>query len=242
MALLGSVVAAEIKAVIFDCDGTLVDSEHAHFVAGQVCQTQGHQLTWEEYVGYMGKGDLYVAQAFAKRFGCCDQKESMLEEKHRHFERLQHEGLPVISPTVEFLSRLGEKKEKLGLKLAVASAARKADVMCNIRNLGIEHLLDLVLSGADDLQAYSDPTGVNKPKPYIYLHAAKLLGVAPSECVVIEDSPSGVRASVTAGCVTVAVPNLLTQHQDLSLAHVEVISFDSMEIEDFFSMIKELSP
>lgn len=114
--------------------------------------------------------------------------------------------------------------------------------MINLRNLEIEKYFDLVLSGHDDLDEYKhkDPEGVNKPKPYIYLHAAKLLGVKPYECVVIEDSQSGVVAAENAGCIAVAVPNSFTKNQDLSHAHLKIESFANISVSDFFHMVQKI--
>ena len=84
---------------------------------------------------------------------------------------------------------------------------------------------------------YSDPEGVNKPKPYIYLHAAKLLGVSPEGCVVIEDSPPGIAAGVSAGCFTIAVPNDCSRHQDLSEAHLCLESFSNMNYADLLHLL-----
>jgi beta-phosphoglucomutase-like phosphatase (HAD superfamily) len=96
---------------------------------------------------------------------------------------------------------------------------------------------DLILSGHDDLKDYFDSEGTNKPKPYIYLHTAKLLGIAPSQCVVIEDSSSGVSAAVDAGCFTIAIPNAFTKQQDLSRVHLRIQSLDKMDIENFLQMV-----
>ena len=93
--------------------------------------------------------------------------------------------------------------------MGLASASPKDEILLNLQQHQIEHLFDVIISGKDDLSEYNDPEGVNKPKPYIYLHAAKLLDISPQQCVVIEDSRSGVTAGVDAGCFVIAVPNSL---------------------------------
>jgi beta-phosphoglucomutase len=226
-----------IKAVIFDCDGTLIDSEYAHYLAWQYAvQNQGGDLALEEYYFYAGQSLETIASSLSKKTGCnCTEK--IIEDKRKHYHQLQKLGLPSIQPTIDFVYRLVKDKERLGLKFAVASAARKDEILINLKHLGIENLFDIVLSGHDDLTSYNDLEGVNKPKPYIYLHAAKELNVTPDQCVVIEDSRSGVTAGVDAGCFTIAVPNRYTSWQNLSHADLKIESFAKIGIDAFLQMI-----
>lgn len=222
-----------IKAVLFDCDGTLVDSEYAHYLAWRhAVQKQGGDLSLEEYYFYVGQASETNARQLAKKIGkeCADE---IFKDKIGHYKKLQAEGVAPIVATVDFVHRLEKEKERLGLKLGVASAVEKEEILVNLRHLGIENYFDLVLSGFDDLGEYSHPEGVNKPRPFIYLHAMKLLGVKPSECVVIEDSGTGVAASVGAGCITVAVPNNFSCRQDLSRAHLRIDSLADFTVESF---------
>lgn len=86
---------------------------------------------------------------------------------------------------------------------------------------------------------YKDPEGTNKPKPYVYLKAAKMLGIEPRQCIAIEDSRSGISAAVAAGCITVAVPNDFTKRQDLSHAHFKIESFAGLNFNGFLQQIKQ---
>lgn len=230
-----------VKAVIFDCDGTLIDSEHAHYSAWvNVLKNQNVDLSWEDYLYCVGMPDLKVAHYFAQKLNS-DEPLQMLEQKNRSFQELQEEGLPQIESTVDFLRRLASEKERLNLKIGLASAAIKDDIMRNVKHLGIEDILDVILSGVNDLHAYTDPEGVNKPKPYVYLHAAKLLDLAPEQCVVIEDSRTGVSAGVSAGCITVAIPNAVTKDHDLSHAHLMIESLQDVSVDDFLRIVHTVS-
>lgn len=229
----------QIKAIIFDCDGTLVDSEEAHFSAWQrTMQNRNHEFKLEQHLLYAGKPDATIAKLLSQVIGLACHKD-LLAEKHTHFREILKKGLPPIQPTVDFVHKAAKEKERLGLKLGLASAAEKQDILMNLKNLGIEIMFDIVLSGHDDLAAYSDPEGVNKPKPYIYLHAAKLLNLSPQECVVIEDSHTGVTAGKHAGCHTVAVPNRFTRHHDLSAATIKLDTFSHISVEQFLQMISK---
>lgn len=221
-----------IKAVIFDCDGTLVDSEHSHFLGWQhALQKRGSDFTSEDYVILTGKSAEANAQHLAKRVGR-DCAAKILKDKQDYYHALQSKKLPPIEETVNFVRRLAKEKSRLGIKLGVASAAHKNEILLNLKHLEIDHLLDIVISGQDDLGEYFDAEGTNKPKPYVYLHTAKLLGVAPSQCVVIEDSYSGICAGADAGCFTVAIPNRYTVQHDFSRAHLKVDSLEGIGLAE----------
>ena len=227
-----------VKAIVFDCDGTLVDSEHFHFLAWQtVFQQQGRVLTKEFYVDYFsGVGDFEILKIATDQIGL-SYADKLLAQKHKFFHEYQKAGIASIASTVEFATQLFQQKEKRGLKLAVASGAKKEEIIHHLKSLNIEHYFDIVLSGRDDLSEYQDPEGINKPKPYVYLKATKLLGAAPHECIAIEDSKTGVSSAVDAGCITIAVPNQYTQGHDLSRAHIILDSFAGLSVDDFFNKI-----
>lgn len=228
-----------IKAVIFDCDGTLVDSEHAHYAGWkQALQKHGQDFSIEEYYPYVGRPTALIAKALSKKIGKECAKE-IVRDKLECFFAMQGKGLPPIHHTVDFVCKLAVEKKQRNLKLGVASAAGHDEISAHLKSLGIAHLFDVILSGQDDLTDYHDPEGVNKPKPYVYLHMAKVMNILPSECIVIEDSCSGVTAGSSAGCVTIAVPNSYSRCQDFSLADLKIESFAGIDVEMFFNMIKE---
>lgn len=228
---------ADVKAVLFDCDGTLVDSEHAHYLSWkQALLNLGSDLTLEEYYPYVGKPAEINARLLAEKIDK-DCPELILKMKKDYYQEFRKEGLPPISSTVDFLKCLAEKKESLGIKIGLCSAAGKEEIASNLRHLQIAHLFDIILSGQEDLDLYSDPEGVNKPKPYIYLHAMKMLGVTSDYTVVIEDSLPGVTAARAAGCFTIAIPNEYTRGQDFCHANLRLESLKNIDIQSFLGMI-----
>lgn len=227
------------KAIIFDCDGTLIDSEEAHFMSWNFALKKQNMepYSFEEYRHFVGGAIDKTAYLFAeKREKLCPEK--LIEDKKEHFISLRQKGLLGILPTVQFVRRLSARKRQLGLKLAIASAAHTEEILFHVRHLGIESAFDVILSGVDDLADYFDEEGVNKPKPYIYLEVAKRLACLPAECVVVEDSSTGVKAAVDAGCTVIAVPNKYTQNHDLSCAHLQIASFENVSADTwpFFEM------
>ena len=225
-----------IKAVIFDCDGTLIDSEMNHYLAWkEVLARRDVPFSMNEYYSLIGRSGESIAKLFSKQLNNSNFHD-LFNEKREAYLKTSQENLSPIHGTVNFLKELAGIKNKLGLKLAVASAATTLELSKNIAYLGVKDMLDEIISGHDDLKGYSDPEGVNKPKPYIYLHTAKLLNVLPEECIVIEDSQSGVAAAVHAGCFTIAAPNPYTKSHDLSLAHKRIESFRDVNVNQFLDL------
>jgi HAD superfamily hydrolase (TIGR01509 family) len=226
------------KAVLFDCDGTLIDSEYAHYLSWKEALARlGGDLTEEEYVAYAGKSAKTNAELLSQKVEEANP-DQILDSKRSSYQKFSEMGLPPIEPTIAFLKELGQKKEEMGLKIGVCSAAKKEEILNHLQHLKITHLIDLVLSGESDLDHYIDPEGVNKPKPYIYLEALKQLGISSDECIVIEDSASGVTAGICAGCLTVAIPNQHTKNQDLSHAHLCLESLSNFDIDSFFKLFE----
>lgn len=231
-------VPSKIQAIIFDCDGTLVDSEESHFRSwSQVFAKAGCALSKEYYIQeFSGLGDREVSHQAAKLIGTVSA-EQLLRDKYHFFSLFQKEGVAPIAATVAFLHLLQSEKSRHGLKLAVASGARRREILLFLRVLQVERFFDVVLSGCEDLSDYFDPEGTNKPKPYIYLKTAHLLQVPPENCIAIEDSRVGVASAVKAGCFTVAIPNSYTRDQDLSQAHYQLDSLEGLSVEQFLSRI-----
>jgi len=227
------------KAIIFDCDGVLIDSEHAHFRAWQhAFALQNGLLTLEKYRTYVGYDIRATAKLAAEEWPFLSA-EKLLADKIEHYDAAKKNGLPSIESTVDFLKKHTKKKRKFDLKIGVASASRREDIDCHLIHLGIQDCFDLVVSGFHDLQEYQDPEGTNKPKPYIYLEVAKLLNLNPEECVAIEDSRTGILSAIAAGFITIALPNSFTLYQDLKEAHLTLQTLDQTDIEHFLYLCSQ---
>lgn len=235
----------QTKAIIFDCDGTLIDNGIGYFLDWQhALQCQGYELNADEFWNFMNKNRLVGAPGADEIIVkyCCElvgrecAKEILNDKKAFSAKLHQTYEFPAIEPTVSFLHALGKTKEDLGLKLGLASANTKENILRVLKRLNVDQYFDVIVS-ADDLTEYNDPEGINKPKPYVYLKAAKLLGLLPEQCVAIEDSRTGVSSAVSAGCIAIAIPNAYTTQQDLSHAHLKVISFAEITPTDFLQTI-----
>lgn len=229
--------ALPIKAVIFDCDGVLVDTEYLKFLAWQeALASQSIKFSIGEYMPLIGNSSKNILRMIEKAKGL-EISDQIIDLKNVKYKSLQKQGVKAIQPMVNFVHYLSENKKRLGLKLGVASSAPKEEILINLRQIGLDNVFDLVISGSDDLEDYIDTEGKNKPKPYIYQHAMKALSIFPAQCIVIEDSVTGVSSGVSAGCFTIAVPNIYTCNQDFSRAHLQIESFAGITINHFFYII-----
>ncbi len=219
-----------LKAVIFDCDGVLVDTEYLKFLAWQdALSSHGVEFTIEEYMPLVG----HSAQNILKMIGelkHLNLSDEIIELRNLKYKELQKEGVPPIKPMIDFARSISENREESGLKLGLASSAPREEILMNLKQIDLEDAFDLVISGADDLDDYIDESGKNKPKPYIYMESAKRLNVLPEECLVFEDTNAGVEAAADAGMVVIAVPNRFTLYQDFSKASHVVSSSEELSL------------
>ena len=161
-----------------------------------------------------------------------DISEEVIQVKNSLYQRRQEIGVPPRESMVAFAKELSNKRENLGIKLALASSASMKEILQNLWQIGLEAAFDLIVSGRDDLDGYVDLDGKNKPKPYIYNEVSKRLNIVPSHCVVFEDTQAGIEAAVQAGMVAVAVPNEYRFKQDFSKA-TKVIWSDTELAKNF---------
>ncbi|MBC8571115.1 HAD family hydrolase [Zongyangia hominis] len=203
------------KAVVFDMDGVLIDSEPLHFqVLGELCQSLGFTLTWERFVPFIGKDEVtfwtWAIREHQLGAPMQDYIRTYLDRLNRFFTSTAH--IPPIDGVVELLEAL--KREGMGIGLASSSAIRVIED--TLGTLGISQYFD-ALAGADQV-------GKSKPDPAVYRKAMEDLGVAPSECGAIEDSNYGMLAAKASGAFCVAYRNPSAGEQDLSMADAAVDS------------------
>lgn len=211
------------EAIIFDCDGVLVDTEYLKFQAWkESLELYGVDLSLDEYktvAGYSSKAIL----AKIKEIKQIDILDEVIAVKNERYKKLQKQGVKPIHEMIDIVRWLHKNKN---FKLALASSAPQKEIQENLRQIGLQDLFDLVISGSDDLVMINDPEGKNKPKPYIYLEAAKRLRVAPEVCIVIEDSSAGVEAASKAGMYAIAFPNEFTIDHDFTFASKVLSSYE----------------
>lgn len=197
------------RGAIFDMDGLLLDTERLY------------QESWVEMArafgqtpdpafpaavsGTSGEGMREVIRRYypavdprAFQAGCIARVDGILDEQ----------GPPVKPGARELLEYLSAR----GVKLAVASSSGRERILSNLRAARLDRFFDAVVSGQQVERG--------KPEPDIFLLAAREIGCPPEDCYVFEDSVNGVRAGMTAGCVTVMVPDLVPPPEGLPVSAV----------------------
>lgn len=221
---------AKVECLIFDCDGTLVDTERLKYEAWrQTLASRGFHLGQDHYKSLIGQSGEKILSDFHKTLRV-PYNLAIIDEKNQRYSSLHKEGVMPIEANLKALFWVDSMRHQRGLKLAIASSANKAEILRNVKALGLDKTFDVILSGKDDLKEYRDADGVNKPKPYIYLKAAKKMGVPTSACLVIEDSNAGICSAKNAGCHVIAVLSEWTKEHDSSLADTTLFSPTAEEL------------
>ncbi len=179
-----------IRAVIFDMDGVLIDSEeYICRAAIEFLATKGVNAKPEDFKPFIGAGEDRFIGGVAEKYGLQLDLEQAKKETYTIYGGLIRGHLGPLPGAIEFIARCRDR----GLRLAVASAADLMKVEINLRQIGCSpETFDAIVTGSDVTH--------KKPHPEIFLTAAAHLGVPPEECLVVEDAVNGVRAGRAAGC------------------------------------------
>lgn len=184
----------DFAALIFDCDGTLADSMpiyHRAWRAALAANGATFDFTWEIFMSRAGVSTEGTVTALNLEFGTSLDAGRVEELQLAEYARLMQDVKPF--PEVVAVARAHYGK----LPMAVASGGARHLVERTLELIGVHDLFDAVVVAADV------PRG--KPHPDIFLHAARLLGVAPGRCLVFEDGQPGIVAAEAAGMRTVLV-------------------------------------
>jgi HAD superfamily hydrolase (TIGR01509 family) len=207
-----------MTAVIFDCDGTLVDSEPlARLAWERAMAPYGYEVTDADAEACVGLPFPRVHAYFAARAALPDV-DAMWTEFSGQLFTLIDSDLALFDDAVDAARTLRAR----GVPVAVASSSPRERLQ---RTLGRAGLLD-----AFDVTVAGDEVAHGKPAPDMFLLAAQRLGVEPGRCVVIEDSPPGVQAGIAAGMVTLAVCRVPGTEASLAAADrvVDTVSADAI--------------
>jgi HAD superfamily hydrolase (TIGR01509 family) len=196
--------------VIFDCDGVLVDSEWASAAAwAAALDRHGHRLDDEEFRGFIGRTDRSLAESYGPLLGT--DSRDLLAEAEVEMRRVVRDGLAAFPDALDLLDRLE-------VPVAVASNSDRWRLRAVLEAAGLGSRFGVSVAG--------DEVARPKPAPDIYLKAARLVGIDPPGCHVIEDSPTGIRAALAAGMTVIAVGRGHFDRSALGDAHVVVESLN----------------
>lgn len=212
-------------AFLFDMDGVIIDSNPFHKISlKEFCKQYGHELDdaqlHQKIYGRTNKdwipnvfGDLPAEQV--AKYG---------EEKEAMFREIYKNDIEPLGGLIDFL----EQAEKLGIDKAIATSAPRSNVDFTLANTGIEKFFKTIL----------DEAFVNrgKPDPEIYLKTAAALGYAPEDCVVFEDSLSGVQAGKAAGCKVVGISTTHTR-EELNQTDLVIGNFSEVTVSHLLEIL-----
>jgi HAD superfamily hydrolase (TIGR01509 family) len=188
-------------AVVFDLDGTLVDSEPNYYEAGrQVLAEQGvPDFTWADHEGYVGISAQDTVTLWKERYGLRATVEELLADKNRRYLALARAGTRVYPEMRKFVELLATE----GVPMAVASGSSPEAIEAILTGTGLDAHLRTFVS--------ADEVARGKPAPDVFLAAARRLGADPADCVVLEDAAPGAAAAHAAGMRCIALPYVAAQ-------------------------------
>jgi HAD superfamily hydrolase (TIGR01509 family) len=217
-----------IKALVFDFDGTILDTETQHYNAFQeMYKEHGSELpleVWGECIGTHSGFNPY----------------EYLEEQIN--KKLNHEELR-IKKTERALALIKEQKplpgienylkaaKEMGLKIGLASSSSRQWVMEHLERIGLSHYFE-VIKTADDVEKV-------KPDPALYLKAVEELGVKTEEAIAFEDSVNGSLAAKKAGLYCVAIPNPVTRHMQFDEVDHQMESIAELELAALIQLVEQ---
>src|SRR4051812_2496753 len=192
----------QYKAIIFDMDGVIIDSEPLHVIAyremfADMGYAENHGINFDDY---LGRTDKTLIEAFVAKHNPAYTVEMISDMKRDRFLSIMRREEPIFEDLPQLVERLAKR-----YRLAVASGSLHPviDAVLALKNLR-QHF-ELTVSSSDVVHG--------KPAPDIFLHTAKLLGLTPAECCVIEDSGAGVCAARAAGMDVIAITNSLPREK-----------------------------
>ena len=213
-----------IKAVLFDMDGVIAETEHVHVEAEkQTLLKYGVQITEDELHRYTGTTAKQMFMELIAKYKLDTTFEKIFNEKEEIMFKLLEMDTQPVKGVIELICKLKEKH----LKLAVASSSHRRLVQYVLRKLEITELFDSIISAEDVARG--------KPDPEIFLMSAKRLKVSPAECLVVEDAKLGVEAAKEAGMKCLGYRNPHSGNQDLSKADIVTDDFSSLDVQELLS-------
>ena len=194
-------------AVIFDMDGTMLDTERVSLVAWSATEVStGHRMPEGFYESMIGQSEAGCRDRLAAVMApACNVDAFIREANQRYFDLLHAAPIPHKAGLFELLGFLGEQ----GIPAAVATSTYRDLAKIKLKQVGLGDRFEIMVCG--------DEVSLGKPHPEIFARAAELLGVPAARCWAIEDSPNGARSASSAGIPTIVVPDLAAIPQEIEM-------------------------
>jgi len=199
---------SSLKAIIFDLDGIIVDSEPVQLDAFNET-LKPYQIHWSEkdFKELIGMTQMEIFGKVREMNHIQESIDSLASRKKEIYTQLIKTRLKPMPGFIELFNWV----EHAHLKNGIASGSPLHDILAVLDLIQLQNRFDYIQSSLD--------LPHSKPFPDVYLQVASKLAVEPPECVVLEDTTIGVTAATRAGMLAIAVPNSFTSHQDFTQAH-----------------------
>lgn len=205
-----------MKAVLFDFDGVVVKSMENHYEGWRKALGEyGIDMSPEELYVLEGQGVEEVASQLVRKFNIpSEERINLIQKKRHYFELFNKEELyPHFWDVIEWA-------KEMGLKMAVVTGGDRERVSASLQSYGIDTYFQTIVTSAE--------VRYTKPSPEPYLRAAELLGVEPSQCVVIENAPLGILSAKAAGMKCIAITTTLSPAY---LKNADVVADNFQEVQ-----------
>ena len=208
-----------MKAVLWDMDGTLIDSAAVHFQAWvEALALEHYTLTHENFVTYFGRRNDDIIRAYLGAQTSAETIARISNDKEvRYRAVIRRESITLLPGVERWLKRLAQT----GWKQAVASSAPRLNLEAVLEVAGIATYFE-AMAAAEDV-------AVSKPDPAVFLLAAARLGVPPPRCVVVEDAPAGIEGARRAGMHSVGICGLHQVNADVSVRSLDELADDAFD-------------
>ncbi len=211
-----------LKAVLFDMDGVIVDTEPLHRKAYfMMFNDMNIAVTEEMYTGFTGQATLNICKELVEHFQLSEAPETLVKCKRKHFKHLfdNDDTLQLLDGVLDLI----QDYHNNGLTLVLASSASMPNIDRIFERFDLDQYFVAKLSGAD--------LEKSKPHPEIFIKAAQAAGQPREYCMVIEDSSNGIKAANDAGIYVVGYDSKHSTDQDYSNANMVVSSFSEIGYE-----------
>lgn len=213
-----------IKAIIFDMDGLMIDSERITFEGYQYVLAQnGLTISLDFYKTLLGKPLIGIFEQLYNEYGEDFNVENTIKEVHQYMANLfENDGVPLKKGLIELLKYLKEHN----YKTIVATSSQRYRVNHILQLAGLNSYFDDSICG--------DEVAKGKPNPEVFLKSCEKLSVKPNEALVLEDSEAGIKAAYLAGIKVICIPDLKYPEPEFADITYKIMN-DLLEVRDFLN-------